>query len=105
MLIVGISNFLSHRFFPNRHYALHFVYEPLAGSKALAPVGPNHFHPKRSLFDFDDANAVDHSYRFNAPTLFHLIEEQIKLVLNHALEGFVLNRLYTFSLLGPTDDA
>ncbi len=49
------------------------------------------FDPKRRLVHLHYADTMDESHRFDGPLLFHLIEQEMELMLGHLSECLVIN--------------
>jgi len=75
--------------FPDRNDALQLVDKPLAGGKCFLTMRRENFHPNRRLVNLYHANPVDEPHGLDRPAFSQLIEEEIELMLGHALESFV----------------
>jgi hypothetical protein len=61
----------------------------LAGGEGFSAMRGGHFHPKRRFFGFDHANPVNQPHGLNRPAPSHFIDEQVDLMLSHAVKHLV----------------
>src|SRR5438552_6923227 len=62
----------------------------------------NDLHPERWLIGFHYSHTMHQPHRFDWPSLFHLLENQFKLVLSHSLKGFILDAGNRFAPFSPS---
>src|SRR5258705_12484950 len=93
----------SQRFLPNWHHTFHFIDEPLACGEGFSSMRCDNFDPQGRFVDFHHSEPMDQAHRLDRPALLDLIQQQMELMLRHALERFIFKRANRCVCFGGPD--
>ena len=96
---------LKPRPFPNRHFLLQFIHDPLTCPEDFAPMLTCHSQKKRWFFNSDKTNPVMNDNELKPKSLCGLFGNSFQLVLGHFTMRLVIDSLKFATILDWSDYA